>query len=246
MRLAIRRQRHVVFLLLATAQLFFLVASALEPDDDDEPMCEVFSHAAELPQTDGVLHGHWLMIPEGCDEMLSVEAQEELQPRTVAIAAGALAEALGLFKGDCAVAACLSSGSPVDLLPAGAKMKPWTERNLTSWVDTQCQLMLVGLVSLLNETESVEMRWAAGNQPIPAGLTFANWRRNSWVDLHKGSNTSVTYYPNEYVRASQPSRTSPRGTQSCFRVSLHCPCCRKARRACSGESNTRMVGRWWC
>ena len=142
-------------MLRGTLAILALAATSAEqvPSCDD---LETFDTAESLPTVDGRLIGHWLLVPAGC-MVLSDEAREELLPRTVGIATGALATALGLQRGECSTAACLSTGSPVEMLPAGAKRKPWSEAQpLEQWVDANCQVVVQGFVKMFDEPVRIE------------------------------------------------------------------------------------------
>lgn len=155
----------------------------------------VFRTLGQLPSVDGHVSAHWLLIPSGC-QLLSQAARSRLQPRSVGVAIGGLAATLGLGKGECEKAACLFAGSPVELLPAGAKLKPWDEpRALESWAERECNIVHVGFVSAARYDSHITWNGATER---PSGVPEEKWRMSKQLMLKGGRNVTTQFYPDEY------------------------------------------------
>lgn len=183
-----------------------------------------FGTAQELPSTDGgsaglVLSLHWLMVPAGCSATITADARERLLPRQVGVATDALGYALGLPRGECSAAACLGKGLPINTLPNGARRKPWHENlELEQWVETNCQVISVGFVSLLGPhptwnaehgrvkgwdvpVERVRIQWMDstkaphfGRAPVLPNGRSGGWRTDGRLEIDNHANTSTCHY----------------------------------------------------
>ena len=138
-----------------------------------------------------MLAEHLLLLPRGCSSLLTAAARKRLLPRIVGIATAQLSVELGLAKGDCAVAACLSVGLPVDMLPAGAKLKAWDEPlGLEAWVEARCQTVSVGFVSLIDV--KLYLRWKP-DALSPEGVDAAAWRHSARLSPKSNNGSTINY-----------------------------------------------------
>eukprot|EP00316_Scyphosphaera_apsteinii_P000268 CAMPEP_0119331566 /NCGR_PEP_ID=MMETSP1333-20130426/80828_1 /TAXON_ID=418940 /ORGANISM="Scyphosphaera apsteinii, Strain RCC1455" /LENGTH=1014 /DNA_ID=CAMNT_0007341197 /DNA_START=36 /DNA_END=3080 /DNA_ORIENTATION=+ len=130
------------------------------------------------------LTNHWLLLREGCTEAHASVMQQDRDQLKVGIAAGTLAEKLGMAKG-CPSMACLERGLHPDLLSAGVQLPSPNDlqEDVNGWIRTKCEMSDVGLVNLLEE--ELSLRWLDADRKsdsLPEG----------------GTNNGITMYRFQY------------------------------------------------
>lgn len=180
----------------------------------------VYSSADALPNVDGRLTWHWLLLPEGwsIDETLA----SSLWPREVGMHSGALGRALRM-------PACLDKGLHVELISTGGArvMKPEDEDELDAaaaieWAEHACQRVMFGLinglgvpVNLTVGNETSRARGPNGQEAVRVGEPgfervegkpfldgIIRFMPTVWLETRLGSSVDVT----SRVGAGGPTR----------------------------------------
>lgn len=71
---------------------------------------------------------------------------------------------------------------------------------MEEWVEHSCQLVQVGLVSLIQP--NIVTRW--NYRPVPQGVDANDWRRTRTLNIAGGIDVSTVLYRHEIVRAPLP------------------------------------------
>lgn len=155
-----------------------------------------FGSTADLPSASGRVSGHWLLLPEGCDEAVSEAGRSSLIPRRVARATGELARQLLLADdSSCSTAVCLGHGLDLELVAAGAQRPDHGQVDLASWAETACQPKHVGFVIL--DDKLSRLRWLDKKTRRPASVPADAWRVDKLMRPHREVD-SVMARPAEY------------------------------------------------
>jgi len=176
-----------------------------------------FSEGAAFPaNADGHLEDHWLVVPQKCAARIAELGAPTLSLRKVAAASDELLAALRIGS-ECDAAACLTKGTPMHLVVAGAKVNPGTTGSgagdeakaagaANRWVTRTCQNVDVGFINYLDDV--LELHWVRSCRSCCCGRAAAH---HAAPLPHR---SAIRATPNSSKRSSAGSGTRSGGRPS--------------------------------